>query len=936
ERAAADARRGGEWGPFAVTPLPEHVPMAGTLTYRYGPTDVTLESGRFSTEATDVTFGGATVWGGDRSRIGFHVVSADWQEADQLLAGIITDFGSPTHAVSFGGRGEFDGTMTGAFRSPRVEGRFSGDDLRAWDTPWGSGTCTLVVENSYVTITDGVVKRGDSEIDANGKFSLGYPRDDGGEEIDARFKAVRRDLDSLRHAFKIDDYPVSGAFSGDFHLTGEYERPVGFGGMQIDDGAAYGEPFQKATASVRFDGTGARLDEIRIAKGAGAVTGAAYIGWDSTYSFSAEGRQLPVGDLAFLAFPKVPLGGGAEFTANGRGTFDVPSNDIKATIRDMRIGDEAVGTVTGTLQMRGKDLSGDLNASSPRFTVTGQGRVQLTPRGEAEITLRVHDSSLDPYVRLFLSNLSTDTTATVTGLIHAKGQLADVDTITAEATVDTLDLRLLDFSVHNPSPIRLTLAKQRIAIDDLQIAGENTELRLSGSVGLRDRQIAIKATGAADLGILQGVFPRRVRGDGRAELRAAIDGALDQPRFSGTATITNGRIRHSSMPNALDAINGTIQFDPDGIRLDALSATMGGGRIQFGGRIVFDGFVPSQLHVTARGTDMHLRYPEDIRSVIDADLDVEGPVQSPELRGEVTVKSATWNRRVNVPSITDLAARRAAAIESGPSVEAAPTAVPLRFNLHIAVPSTLRIDNNLARMVANADLSLRGTYDRPVMLGHAEVERGEVIFQGRRYAIRRGAIDFTNPNKIEPFFDVEAETNVRQFSQNYRITVTAAGTTDRLSPTFDSDPPLPTADVIALLLSEAQSSTQTDAELRALQNPNERQTNILTAQGTQYMLGTQKVGDVVQQTFGVDTFQLSPILVDPYAQTTRVNPTARVTIGKRISDRAYLTFSRSLGTTQNDQIVLLEYEASDRLSWILSRNEDLQTFTLEFRVRHTF
>jgi len=939
ERAAAAARHGAEWGPFAVIPLPAHVPMAGSLAYSYGPTDVTLDSGRFATESTDVTFGGATVWGGDRSRITFHVVSADWQESDQLLAGIITDFGSPTHAVAFGGRGEFDGAMTGAFRRPRVEGRFEGRDLRAWDTVWGTGTCDLVVENSYVTITDGVVRRGDSEIDANGKFSLGYPRDDGGEEIDARFKAVRRDLDSLRHAFKIDDYPVSGFFSGDFHLTGEYERPLGFGGMQIDDGTAYGEPFQKATSSIRFDGNGARLDEIKIAKSSGTVTGAAYVGWDSTYSFSAEGRQIPVADLAFLKFPQVPLGGSADFTATGSGGFDSPSNDVKAQIRNMRIGDEEAGNVNGNLALRGRVLSGDLAANSPRLTVTGQGRINLTPRADADITLRVHDSSLDPYVRLFLPNLSADTTATVSGMIRASGQLADFDTITADATVDTLDMRLLDLQIHNPAPIKLSLARQRITIDDLQLAGQNTQLRLTGSVGLRDRRIGIQAAGDADLGILQVIFPGSIRGAGRADLRAAINGALDQPQFSGTATIANGRIRHSSMPNALDAINGTIHFDPDGVRLDDLSATMGGGRIQFGGRIGFDGFVPSRLNITARGKDMHLRYPEDIRSVIDADLDVTGTVQSPLLRGEVTVKSATWNRRVSVPSIYDLAARRSASIETGATgVEPAATAVPLRFDVHVSVPSTLRIDNNLARMVANADLSLRGTYDRPVMVGHAEVERGEVIFEGRRYKIRRGTIDFTNPNKIEPFFDVEAETSVRQYSQTYRITVTAAGTTEQLRPTFDSDPPLPPADVLTLLLSEAPTNAQTpDVELRALQNPNERSTNILSSQTTQYLLPTAKVGDVVEQTFFLDTFQLSPSLIDPYGQTTsRLNPTARVTIGKRISDRAYLTFSRSLGTIQSDQVVLLEYEASDRLSWVLSRNEDNQTFTLEFRVRHIF
>jgi autotransporter translocation and assembly factor TamB len=165
--------------------------------------------------------------------------------------------------------------------------------------------------------------------------------------------------------------------------------------------------------------------------------------------------------------------------------------------------------------------------------------------------------------------------------------------------------------------------------------------------------------------------------------------------------------------------------------------------------------------------------------------------------------------------------------------------------------------------------------------------------------------------------------------------VTAGGTTDQLRMAFDSDPPLPQADVLTLLLSEARRSQ--DVELRALQNPNERQTDILATQGTQYVLGTQKVGEVVEQTFMLDTFQLTPSFTDPYStQTSRLNPTARVTIGKRISDRAYLTFSRSLGSIQNDQVVLLEIEANDRLSWVLSRNEDNQTFTLEFRVRHTF
>jgi translocation and assembly module TamB len=296
-----------------------------------------------------------------------------------------------------------------------------------------------------------------------------------------------------------------------------------------------------------------------------------------------------------------------------------------------------------------------------------------------------------------------------------------------------------------------------------------------------------------------------------------------------------------------------------------------------------------------------------------------------------------WTRRIDTPgNIFDLVAQSSSA--SGGVGAPVPTpAVPLRFDLQIAVPSTLRIDTNLARMVASADLTLRGTYDRPVLFGRAEIQRGEVSFEGRRYRVTRGAIDFTNPDRIEPFFDVEAETNVRvQGGQTYRVTVSAAGTTERLSPKIESDPPLPTADVFALLLSDVQR-TDVAPELRALQNPNQTESDILKARATQALTSpiSAEVGKVLQQTIGVDTFQLSPSFLDPNS-TSRLNPTARLTIGKRISERAYLTFSRSLNTGFNDQIIQLEVDASDRLYWLLSRNEDQQTYAIEFRVRHTF
>jgi autotransporter translocation and assembly factor TamB len=246
----------------------------------------------------------------------------------------------------------------------------------------------------------------------------------------------------------------------------------------------------------------------------------------------------------------------------------------------------------------------------------------------------------------------------------------------------------------------------------------------------------------------------------------------------------------------------------------------------------------------------------------------------------------------------------------------------------------------MARIVASSELNLRGTFERPLLFGRAEIERGEVRFEGRRYQVTRGSLDFTNPTRIQPFFDVEAETRVRMLQQTYLVTLRMAGTTDRMQPEFTSDPPLAPIDILTLLFSD--SAPQGDVELASLRQPNQREQEILQARATRALTGalSQEVGRVVRQTFGVDTFQITPLLTDPTQDASSsarldVNPAARVTIGKRISDRVYLTYARSLSSSTRDELILLEYDQNDSLGWVLSQNED-RTYALEVRKRHVF
>src|SRR5690606_16086335 len=96
---------------------------------------------------------------------------------------------------------------------------------------------------------------------------------------------------------------------------------------------------------------------------------------------------------------------------------------------------------------------------------------------------------------------------------------------------------------------------------------------------------------------------------------------------------------------------------------------------------------------------------------------------------------------------------------------------------------------------------------------------------------------------------------------------------------------------------------------------------------------TSRVGAVFEATGAVDTVQITPILTSeqPFQQ---LNPTARATLGRRISPRGYLTYSRTIGGLE-EEMILLEYGYSYRLSWVLSRYED-RTSALDFRLRYVF
>ena len=308
---------------FDPARVPGRFPLAAEMHYHFTSNSLDFSPGTAATPTEFVRFSGHAV-GGD-VKMAFHVTSHDWQASDRLFAGIMAEFDSPTGAIEVGGRGTFDGELTKQFKAPRIAGKFTADDMRAWSVVWGRTEGEVVIEDGFMDIKNGLItKPSGSTIRTDGRYALGYKP--GKEEMNGRIAVRSWPLDEFRTAFGLSDWPVDGTLAqGDFQLHGPYQELVGTGKIQIETGVAWGEPFERATADLGFEGDGMRLSRLVMTKGPGEVTGDAWIGWNGTYVFAVDGVRMPVESLNNFKVPQAPLSGVLQFKARGDGRFDAPS-----------------------------------------------------------------------------------------------------------------------------------------------------------------------------------------------------------------------------------------------------------------------------------------------------------------------------------------------------------------------------------------------------------------------------------------------------------------------------------------------------------------------------------------------------------------------------------------------------------------------------------
>jgi translocation and assembly module TamB len=509
------------------------------------------------------------------------------------------------------------------------------------------------------------------------------------------------------------------------------------------------------------------------------------------------------------------------------------------------------------------------------------------------------------------------------------GPLNNPAAITANVTLSTVQLsagpnvkpvagtQIQDLVLKNAQPVMFEGTTKSIDIRSANFMAKDTTLAASGRLALDSKNpwdLAVK--GNINLSILQ-IFNPDLLASGTSLLDMTVRGPLTEPQVDGRVELHNASLYIRDLPNGVDQANGLILFDRNRATIQNLTGVTGGGTVAFESGS-FIGFRGTALIYRLQATATQVRYRsiEGVSVTMNATLSLAGTSENSVLSGNVAVVRAGFNPRTDVGS---LLASTATPVSSTPNEYLR----GIQFDVRITSSRNLEVETALTRNIqADATLRLRGTPERPVVLGNVSVSSGEIEFFGNKYSISRGDINFYNPAKIEPIIDLDLETRTRGIV----VDITFSGPLNKLNFSYRSDPPLETNEIISLL---AVGRTPTEsgglASTRSITAP----TGVSTGNNTLLSQAFAPPSGRLQRFFGVSHIKIDPQLTD----ITSV-PQARLNLEQQVSPDITFTYITNLART-DQQIVRIEWALSKRWSVVALRDEN-GAFGIDVQVRKRF
>ena len=851
-------------------------------------------------------------------------VSAATTDLGELQPLIVALHGPDRLPLALHGSAHFAGAASGKVSSASLAGHLQIQDfdsiLPATDRApeqevhWDSLAADIQVSPHTIAVRHATAVHEDSSARFDVSVVLSNGQFNPSDTFTANLNLQNADIAELE-ALAGYDYAVTGRANLTLQASGTRAQPHAEGHVRVADAVVYGQPIRQFDSDLRWNQGQASLNNIQFDYyDSHASGGAAYDPGTRTYHFNLTGQNFDLTRIPQLQTSRVPVEGRVDFTAQGSGTPEAPAINAKIFVRDLTLDHERAGNLNIDAVTEGEAMHVIARSEFEHAQLNLDGMVRPREDYLADATLRLDHLDLDALFREYLNGRVTGHSG-VTGVIQLRGPLRKPRDLNLVANLDAFDVTVDDVKLKNQGPVRLTMAQEIARLEQFHVVGENTDFSAHGTAALAGGyDLDLTGEGHLNLQLIHTINPN-FTSSGTVDVALSVTGPVADPLLQGRVNISHGSLAYADLPSGLSDMNGSLIFNKNRLQIETLTAHSGGGTLTLtGGATTYQGQINFDFSVNAQ--DVRLRYPPGVSSTANADLRFYGTRDGSTLSGDVTVT------KLAITPGFDFAAY---ASGSSQSVVVPPATSPLyrvKLDVHVVTAPDLQMQTAIARLSGDADLHLRGTAAKPALLGRVEVLEGEINFNGAKYRLERGEVLFQSPVSIKPVLDLQATTRVR----DYDITVSVNGDTSKpLSVKYRSDPPLPEADIVALLA--VGQTREQSAQLAQSNNTAFSQTasNLILSEAL-----NSTVSNRVQRLLGV-----SKIKIDPQGLSTETNPTRgpQVTIEQQISNNFTLTYSQNVAQA-SQQIIQGEYYVRKNVSIVGTRDQNgVISFDVKIRQR---
>jgi translocation and assembly module TamB len=871
------------------------VPLESAIhgVYTASNKQVTLNQGYLRTPETNLTMNGTV---SDHSSLDLRLQADDLREIESI-ANLFraSPSGQPPQPLGLAGTASFQGTVRGSAAAPQLTGQFLASNLHLNGSEWKVFRTNVEVNSSLVSLQHGELEPAShGRITFNAKTALTkwFFTDSSPVQVDLDASQL-----SLADLTKLagQQVPVTGMLAANIKLRGTELNPTGSGSISVAGLVAYDQPV--TSAKITFSGTGDEAHaNLAVQLPSGNIQSDVSVRpKEKTYDAKLTAAGIRLDKLQALKVHNLDASGEVSLNASGRGSFDNPQLDAALQIPNLVIQRQTITGLNLRMNVANHVANATLATSAVNTNIQAKAKVNLTGDYLADATLDTQAIPFQPLLAVYAPEQAADLSGQTE--IHATlhGPLKKKNLLEAHVTIPILKLAYgKNIQLAAASPIHVDYKNGIVDVQHSTIQGTDTNLQFEGSIPISgNASMSVMLLGTVNLQLAQ-LFDPEVRTSGELKFNINSKGTSD---IGGKIDIVNAAYSSTDLPVGLQNGNGTLTLTRDRLSITKFQGTVGGGMVTAQGGVALRPAIQFDLGLAAQGVRM--LYPQGMREGVDANLRLAGTTDSAVLGGSINLTDLSFTSAFDLNSFIS---QFSGGISSPPTPGFSQN---LQLNLAVRSSSDINLISRTLSIDGSANLQVRGTAANPVILGRVNLNNGDIILNGDRFVLNGGTVEFVNPSETQPVLNISLKTTIQQYDVYLRFN----GPIDQLRTNYNSDPALPSADIINLLAFGATTEANTA-------NPSTPANQ--AAAGLVASQVSSQVTSRISKVAGISQLSINPVLAGGTSQGPQG---ANITIQQRVTGNLFVTFSSNVASTQT-QTIQGQYQLSPRVALSATRDQN--------------